>query len=300
MTARDIVLALGSRWYGSYGIARCPTHDDDSPSLSITDGDNGHVVVKCFAGCDWRDVKAALRDQGLLPEWKGEPVSIDTAVIERRQKERDAEERRRVEYAQKLWRVAGDAAGTVVERYLYSRAITLLPPTIRFANLTHSPTGLLLPAMVAAVQGPDGEIVGCHRTFLQTDGMGKAPVTGNRMMIGRCRGGAVRLGKAGERLAIGEGIETCLSVAQEVPDLPVWAALSTSGMKAVVIPDAVVEAVILADNDAPGELAAKEAATRFLRAGKSAKIARPSLKDFNEDLMAPDNILPFPRSQAHA
>ena len=65
MTARDIVAALGGRWCGSYGVARCPTHDDIQPSLSVKDGDNGDVVLTCFAGCDWRDVKAALRDQGI-------------------------------------------------------------------------------------------------------------------------------------------------------------------------------------------------------------------------------------------
>jgi len=300
MSAREIVIALGGRWCGSYGVAKCPTHDDIQPSLSVKDGDNGDVVLTCFAGCSWRDVKSALRDQGLLPEWEGEAshTPIEPAILAKRTAEREAEEQRRIEYAQRIWHDAKDPAGTQIEIYLRSRAITLspIPPTIRFANLTHGPTGLLLPAMVCAVQGPGGEVVGCHRTFLRADGKVKAPVTGNKMMIGKCRTGAVRFGRAGEKLAIGEGIETCLSVAQECPDLPVWAALSTSGLKTVVIPDTVREVVILADNDVPGELAAKEAATRFLRAGKTAKIARPLHKDFNDDLMSPsENVVRMPR-----
>lgn len=307
MNAREIVIALGGRWYGAYGVAKCPTHDDIQPSLSVKDGDNGDVVLTCFAGCDWRDVKAALRDKGLLPEWTGEantkPASLLTdAEKARRQAEREVEEKRRIEYAQRIWQDAKDPTGTVVEIYLRSRAITLspIPPTIRFANLPHGPTELLLPAMVCAVQGQDGDITGCHRTFLRADGKVKAPVTGNKMMIGKCRGGAVRFGKAGEKLAIGEGIETCLSVAQECPDLPVWAALSTSGLKTVVVPDAVNEIVILADNDVPGEMAAKEAATRFLRDGKTVKTARPLRKDFNDDLMHPsENVVRISRRGAH-
>ncbi len=68
MTAREIIKALDGRWGGTSGIACCPAHDDRDPSLSIRDGVDGEPVFKCFAGCDWRDVKDALRARGLLPE----------------------------------------------------------------------------------------------------------------------------------------------------------------------------------------------------------------------------------------
>jgi len=32
-------------------LARCPAHDDQNPSLSIREGDDGKVLVHCFAGC---------------------------------------------------------------------------------------------------------------------------------------------------------------------------------------------------------------------------------------------------------
>jgi len=51
---------IGGRWYGSYGTARCPVHDDRDPSLSIRDGERS-VLVKCHAGCDPRDIVAALQ-----------------------------------------------------------------------------------------------------------------------------------------------------------------------------------------------------------------------------------------------
>ena len=41
-------------------IARCPAHDDRNPSLAIKDGDDGRVLVHCFAGCETEDVLSAI------------------------------------------------------------------------------------------------------------------------------------------------------------------------------------------------------------------------------------------------
>ena len=41
-------------------VARCPAHDDRSPSLAIKDGDDGRVLVHCFAGCETEDVLSAI------------------------------------------------------------------------------------------------------------------------------------------------------------------------------------------------------------------------------------------------
>jgi hypothetical protein len=50
------------------GWARCPTHDDREPSLSIRDADDGKVLVRCHAGCDQERVIATLRSRGLWME----------------------------------------------------------------------------------------------------------------------------------------------------------------------------------------------------------------------------------------
>lgn len=60
MKAETIAKALGGRKAGGGWMARCPAHDDREPSLSIRDADNGKVLVRCHAGCDQRDVIAAL------------------------------------------------------------------------------------------------------------------------------------------------------------------------------------------------------------------------------------------------
>lgn len=41
-------------------IARCPAHEDRSPSLSIDEKDDGRTLVYCFAGCETADVLAAV------------------------------------------------------------------------------------------------------------------------------------------------------------------------------------------------------------------------------------------------
>ena len=40
-------------------IARCPAHDDKSPSLSIREIDDGRVLIHCFAECDISQIVSA-------------------------------------------------------------------------------------------------------------------------------------------------------------------------------------------------------------------------------------------------
>src|SRR5262249_22853681 len=39
--------------------ARCPAHDDRSPSLSVREGDRG-ILLKCWAGCSLHEITDAL------------------------------------------------------------------------------------------------------------------------------------------------------------------------------------------------------------------------------------------------
>lgn len=58
----DKVLATldRTRKSGAGWTARCPAHDDRNPSLSVREGDNGAVLIKCMAGCDTAAVVAAM------------------------------------------------------------------------------------------------------------------------------------------------------------------------------------------------------------------------------------------------
>jgi P4 family phage/plasmid primase-like protien len=54
VTPLETVIAKldGARRNGSGWTARCPAHDDRNPSLSISEGDDGRVLMKCHAGND--------------------------------------------------------------------------------------------------------------------------------------------------------------------------------------------------------------------------------------------------------
>ncbi len=124
------------------------------------------------------------------------------------------------------------------------------------------------------MQDVSGRIVAVHRTWLRTDGGGKAPVDPARMALGPCAGGAVRLAPARDAVQVAEGLETALA-AQQATGQPSWATLGTSGLKALVLPPAIRGVTILADGDAPGEAAAQAAAARWLHEGRTVRIARP-------------------------
>jgi putative DNA primase/helicase len=111
-------------------------------------------------------------------------------------------------------------------------------------------------------------------------------------MLGKVSGGAVHLASPGDdgRLGLCEGIETGLAVMTAAPDLPVWAALSTSHLEQVVLPPEAREVIILADNDSSGAgLHAAETIARKLKAeGRKAAICQPPQADtdFNDLLMS--------------
>jgi hypothetical protein len=279
--ARTLTARLGGKWHhAGYGEALCPVHDDHDPSLTIRDGERSPLVT-CHLGCERRQIVTALRQAGLWPETDG-GRDRGASGDERRRREEET-----LHYLRSIWREAHQITGTPVETYLRERGIRgKLPPTLRYAVLKHTDTGLMLPCMVAAVQAPDRTICGLHRTYLRADGIGKAPVTKPRKMLGRYMGGAIRLAAADAEIAIGEGIETTLSY-QQVTGIPSWAAICTSGMRAIVLPALPLAATVhlLVDLDPAGEEAAHAAAERLTREGRKVKLARPIVgKDFNDAL----------------
>ena len=58
--ARILERLDGVRRSGRGWIARCPAHADRSASLSVAAGDDGRVLLRCFAGCSATAVVHAL------------------------------------------------------------------------------------------------------------------------------------------------------------------------------------------------------------------------------------------------
>ena len=64
-SASKIATALGGQRSGDGWACKCPAHDDKHPSLSVSDGAGGKVLVRCHAGCSQEAVISALRARGL-------------------------------------------------------------------------------------------------------------------------------------------------------------------------------------------------------------------------------------------
>jgi hypothetical protein len=284
--ARTLTLALGGRWHGRQGAAACPVCQPerrrDQAALSLSDGAGGRLLVWCFkAGCAFRDVAAAL---GIAP---GTVAAPDPARLARHAADRLAEAARRGRQASALWSGAVPVGGTVAETYLRHRGIACaLPDTLRFHPACwHGPTARRWPALVARVDG--GAAFAVHRTWLRADGAGKAPVDPPKAMLGACAGGAVRLAGGPGRLVVAEGIETALSLACGLLDGPaaVWAALSTSGLRALVLPPGAGRLTVACDGDAPGRAAALALAGRAHAGGWRVDLLDPGDRaDWNDRL----------------
>jgi hypothetical protein len=54
-------LLSGVRKGGAGHVAKCPAHDDQNASLSISAGDDGRTLLKCHAGCDFTAICAAIQ-----------------------------------------------------------------------------------------------------------------------------------------------------------------------------------------------------------------------------------------------
>lgn len=270
--AAAIVRALRGRWYGAYGVARCPAHEDREPSLSVRE-EGGRLLWHCHAGCTWDAVLAAFRQSGV---WDG------VSPVERHWSSARGSDRARLRSVLRVWQATTPGPGSLVQRYLAARRLALEPPpSLRFApSLKHHPSGSAWPVMVAAVVDVAGQITAVHRTYLRSDGTGKAPVEPSKMMLGTVQGGAVRLADAIDHVAIAEGIETAAAV-QIRTGMPTWAALSAGGIEAIQLPRRVRTIVIAADGDARGREAASKAAGRLSRQGRRVEVlCAPEGQDF--------------------
>lgn len=58
-------------------IACCPAHDDKTPSMTITEKDDGRVLVHCFAGCSVDSILGAvgLTFSDIYPEREVDPYA---------------------------------------------------------------------------------------------------------------------------------------------------------------------------------------------------------------------------------
>lgn len=279
--ARTITHALGGEWRGSYGTAPCPVCQPerraDQRALSLR-SEGGRLLTFCHkSGCDFRAVTQAAG----LPADGG---AIDLQAAREADTKRAAYEAEQRAKARNLWAAGKPICGTKGEAYLRGRGITCpLPPSLRWvADTYHGPSARWVSAMVANVSTG-----GVHRTFFEKNG---ARLDRNaKMMQGPCAGGAVALSEAKGPLVVCEGTETGLSLLSGLLAGPatVWAALSTSGMRALHLPADPGALIVASDSDdaGAGHDAAQALAERAHRLGWQVSLwPAPDGMDWNDVL----------------
>jgi putative DNA primase/helicase len=214
-------------------------------------GDDGcYICGQCGAGNGfsllmglngWDFATAARRVDEVAGDVDAEPIV------------RGTDPRARAEMLNRLWVASHPIkAGDPAYAYLAGRVQLpgTMPECLRFAPRCPSPDGIKRTALVALVQGADGESANIHRTFLGPNG--KAEMDNPRAMMPGAipEGSAVRLFPVHEEcLGIAEGIETAFAAAAKF-DVPVWSAINATMLTKWVPPPNVREVWVFGDNDA--------------------------------------------------
>ena len=296
-------------------------------------GAPGRGVGVCIRGAkvgvvaDWRaaqygdllDLIAWCRTDGNKAEalrfartWLGLGGGQGRAVAERpaapvaRRQGADEEERaRKAGAARAMWLDGQLIGGTPAAAYLDGRGVgpsTLgrMPGALRYSpSAWCSERNVNAPAMLAScVRG--GQIVACHRTFLEQKpggGWGKASIRSAKKVLGAIGGAFIPLWRGqsmrpmaeapeDDTLVITEGIEDALTIALHAPECRVIAAYSLGNMAALQLPEVFQDIVLAWDRD--GENAAakegrRKAVDALLQQGRSVREMLPpdGAKDWN-------------------
>lgn len=243
------------------------------------------------------------------------------AEIRQKEEAARAENKRRI--AQAMWLAAKPLTGDCgASRYLLGRGIDVntlaggIPGALRFAERCTYYFGenntTECPALLAAMHrngAPGGGFAAVHRTYIKPNGGNWIKAFGgeSKRMLGSMRGATIRLtkGESGrplekcpqaEWIAIGEGIENCLSAALVAPEWRILAAGALNNIGEAILPPQIGGVKIIADNDQPSpdpnrpgprELLEKVCNKLAFDRGIDIKVvhAPAVFKDFNDALM---------------
>jgi putative DNA primase/helicase len=293
MTLDEFVKAIRGTRNGPWIRLAGPGHrkHDDSlgfmPDPAAPDG----FRVHSFAGDETAECRAHI-NQLLATVGKGGLLPLDGVE----QTEGKSDQAASTARALALWNEAVAPAGTLAERYLRARRCELPTSAASVFRFHHyCPFGShQFPAMIALMcdvitNAPRG----IQRTALNDDGSGKRQMPEGmepRMLWGSPKGAAVMLHPAAKRMGIGEGIETSLS-AEQIFNLPVWAALSAGGIAAFPVLPSIKHLTIFADYDMAGLQAASKCYWRYKKAGIEVEVRCPPNvgADWNDHLNTENN-----------
>lgn len=216
------------RGAGGGDVIALVMHVRDVPFMEAVEIINGEPPPR-------RDTQVRPVDHEIQRERREERRDVE---IGRQEAERE-KQGRNADRAARIFNQSSPIAGTLAEAYLRRRGIVAssdLLADLRFAagldyrgyadpDATEETALGSFPCMVAAIRNVAGEIIGLHRTYLDPSEPAKLKPPGDprqnkaKKSFGTVKGGAIRLGPIKPIMAIGEGIETCLS----------WFLLDTGG-----------------------------------------------------------------------
>jgi putative DNA primase/helicase len=265
-------------------------------------------LVHSHAGNDWRECRDHVRARLGLPPWQpGDEQrrnvprhhidKWDLAAIGAQANEEPRawteDEILRIAAARRIWDQAQDPRGTLAEKYLRGERRLDLTDNLAGHVLRFHPrcpwrnentrNADRVPALIAPFRSiDDDEITGIHRIALNPDGTKLG-----RRMLGIVHRAAIKLNPHGERLAIGEGVETCMA-AEQLGLRPAWALGSVGAISFFPLIDDVKQLLILGE---PGEASAraiKLCGTRWRKAKRRVRIMMPDngCSDLNDELIA--------------
>jgi len=252
---------------GARALIPGPNHSHKDRSVSLAETEEGRILIHCFSPKDdWRDVRRALADLGLLDE---EPLGDGrrTHLLPSKVAAQPLDEER-LARARRLWEESTPLRHSVAEAYLRRRAIPAelsKSTALRFhPRMTSLDDRAKRPALVAAISDAHGALQGVQVTLLSAHGTAKAAVATPRRVIGKLMGGMVRLADVQDELVVGEGVETMLT-ASDVFGVPAWAALSADNLSRLIISHPLRRLIIAADNDEAGMRASQCLRDRMVR-----------------------------------
>jgi phage/plasmid primase-like uncharacterized protein len=250
---------------GTRALIPGPDHSHKDRSVSLMETEDGRILIHCFSPRDdWRDVRRALMQKGLLRDGRGDadaPSPAQRPTIAAQPASED-----RIARAQRIWGEGRAIKFTAATIYLRTRAIPeemWSSGALRFhPRMTSLDDRVRRPALLAALTNAAGELQGMQATLLTQHGTAKAPVPTPRRVIGKLMGGVVRLAEPMDELAVGEGVETMLSASAAL-GLPAWAALTADNLSLFDPPSPVRRLIVAVDNDAAGQAALEKLRLRL-------------------------------------
>jgi len=279
---------------GSGWLTLCVCHGNtDTPALSVINrGDD--VDVYCHVGCDFKDIKDRFRVDGLLPGWQPEKKG-GGKIKQSQPTQTKPDTPQKEEKPSFIWKQADKDHSENIKKYFANRAINIdpLPPCFKWNTYYNKKTGETDHMIVCAASTlKDDTVYGVQRLFVDPETYTKA---GKGMMHGHCDGRGVWFDRKRDMtdIATGEGIETVLSVIQATGKNGV-AALSTSGLKGLIIPEETNTLYVCTDSDPvrekektsmPGQKAAYILAEKFetSRPGRKAYLVSPDDTCFSDN-----------------